>query len=246
MFEQSLLTQTGTQNKSAFLASFSAQIALAGVLVIVPLLSHEVLPAISMVNHLTLDYRPSPPTPTAVAPQKHTSARRSFSDVLLAPILAPRTPAEPAVFTPAPADDSSRYAGDFTGSPFGTLPIHTGATVLLQPPPPPKPAATPVAEPIAPAAPIRVTSEIQAAKILKRVLPTYPTIAKAARIQGTVRLVGTIAKDGTIQNLQVISGHPILAQAALDAVRQWVYKPTILNSQPVEVIAPIDVTFTLQ
>jgi protein TonB len=65
------------------------------------------------------------------------------------------------------------------------------------------------------------------------------------RISGTVQLLGIIAKDGTIQKLQVLSGHPLLRQAAIDAVSQWVYRPTILNGQPVEVEAPIDVIFNL-
>jgi protein TonB len=66
-----------------------------------------------------------------------------------------------------------------------------------------------------------------------------------ARISGTVRLTGIIGKDGVIQQLQVIDGPPLLVQAAVDAVRQWVYRPTLLSSKPVEVIAPIDVIFTL-
>ncbi len=60
-----------------------------------------------------------------------------------------------------------------------------------------------------------------------------------------MHLEGVVSKDGTIRNLQVLSGHPLLVPAALDAVRQWVYRPTLLNSVPVEVIAPIDVVFTL-
>jgi len=83
------------------------------------------------------------------------------------------------------------------------------------------------------------------AKLLRKVTPQYTPIAKIGRISGIVRLIGTIDKDGTIRNLQVVSGHPMLAQAALEAVRQWVYKPTLLNGNPVEVIAPIEVNFTL-
>ena len=81
--------------------------------------------------------------------------------------------------------------------------------------------------------------------MLNRVLPIYPPLAKAARIQGLVRLEGIIARDGTIQQLRVIGGHPLLVQAALDAVRRWRYRPTHLNGEPVEVIAPIDVNFIL-
>lgn len=70
-------------------------------------------------------------------------------------------------------------------------------------------------------------------------------MAVIARISGTVRLQGIIGKDGSIQQLQVLSGPPLLVQAALDAVRQWRYQPTLLNGEPVEVISPIDVIFTL-
>jgi protein TonB len=83
------------------------------------------------------------------------------------------------------------------------------------------------------------------AKLLRKVIPVYPPLARSARISGVVRLIGTIAKDGTIQNLQLVSGHPMLARAAMEAVQQWIYKPTLLNGSAVEVIAPIEVNFTL-
>lgn len=98
---------------------------------------------------------------------------------------------------------------------------------------------------VAPSGPIRVSIGVQMAKLVKKVIPEYPPLARTARVSGVVHLLGVIAKDGTIQNLQVIGGHPLLARAALEAVRQWVYQPTLLNGQPVEVIAPIDVNFTL-
>jgi protein TonB len=87
--------------------------------------------------------------------------------------------------------------------------------------------------------------DVQMAKLVRKVIPEYPPIARSARISGVVRVIGTIGKDGTIQNLQVVSGHPMLTRAALEAVRQWIYKPTLLNGNAVEVIAPIEVTFTL-
>jgi len=96
-----------------------------------------------------------------------------------------------------------------------------------------------------PETPVLVGGDVQAAKLIKRVVPVYPRPASEFRISGTVHLLGIIAKDGTIQRLQVLSGHPLLRQAALDAVSQWVYRPTVLNGQPVEVEAPIDVIFTL-
>ena len=79
--------------------------------------------------------------------------------------------------------------------------------------------------------------------LVRKVIPMYPPMARAARISGVVRLIGTIGKDGAIQNLEIVSGHPMLARAALEAVRQWVYRPTLLNGIPVEVVAPIEVDF---
>jgi protein TonB len=107
------------------------------------------------------------------------------------------------------------------------------------PPPPPK-----VEKPITPQR-IRVGGNVQAANLVRKVTPVYPPLAKQARIQGTVRFTAIIGKDGTIQNLQLVSGHPLLVSAAQDAVRQWVYKPTLLNGEPVEVVTQIDVNFTL-
>ena len=92
---------------------------------------------------------------------------------------------------------------------------------------------------------LRIGGDVMEAKLVKRVMPSYPPLARQARIAGTVRLEGVIARDGRVVNLQVHSGHPLLIAAAVDAVRQWVYRPTLLNGQPVEVIAPIQVHFTL-
>jgi protein TonB len=81
--------------------------------------------------------------------------------------------------------------------------------------------------------------------LINRVTPVYPPLARQTRISGTVRLHALIAKDGTVQQLEVMSGHPLLVQAALDAVKQWRYRPTLLNGEPVEVDTTIDVIFTL-
>jgi protein TonB len=93
--------------------------------------------------------------------------------------------------------------------------------------------------------PIRVGGNVQSAKSIKKVPPVYPVEARQAGISGTVRLHVIIAKDGTIEQLELVSGHPLLAQAALDAVRQWTYQPTLLNGKPVEVDTTIDVIFSL-
>ncbi len=93
--------------------------------------------------------------------------------------------------------------------------------------------------------PLRVGGNVQAARAIKKVAPVYPEEARAARISGVVRLHAIIGKDGKIEQLEVISGHPLLQQAALDAVRQWQYQQTLLNGEPVKVDTTIDVIFSL-
>jgi TonB family protein len=92
---------------------------------------------------------------------------------------------------------------------------------------------------------IKVGGNVAALNLIEKITPLYPPDAKLARIQGAVKFQAVIGKDGRIQDLQLISGHPLLAQSAQDAVRQWVYKPTLLNGNPVEVITQIDVNYTL-
>lgn len=92
---------------------------------------------------------------------------------------------------------------------------------------------------------IRVSGKVAAAQIVNKVQPVYPQLARQTKISGTVRLHAIIAKDGTVQQLEVLSGHPLLVQSALDAVRQWRYKPTLLDGELVEVDTTIDVIFSL-
>ena len=124
----------------------------------------------------------------------------------------------------------------------GAIALPFGSSVSL---PPLETAPTKLDVVKSPEPPVRMSSGVQAAKLIRQVLPVYPPLARQFRISGTVHLLGIIAKDGTIQRLQVLSGHPLLRQAALDAVSQWVYRPTVLSGEPVDVEAPIDVTFTL-
>ena len=90
-----------------------------------------------------------------------------------------------------------------------------------------------------------VGGAVQDAKLVNRVQPIYPPLARQTRISGTVKLHAIIGKSGAVEQLQVVSGHPLLVQAALDAVRQWRYQPTLLNGEPVEVDTEIDVIFSL-
>jgi protein TonB len=92
---------------------------------------------------------------------------------------------------------------------------------------------------------ISVGGNVQAAHLVNRVQPIYPPLARQTRISGTVKLHAIIGKNGAVEQLQVVSGHPLLVQSALDAVKQWRYQPTLLNGEPVEVDTEIDVIFSL-
>jgi protein TonB len=92
---------------------------------------------------------------------------------------------------------------------------------------------------------VRIGENDQKAKLIEKVQPKYPEEALKNRIAGTVALHVILEKDGTVKQLEVLSGHPLLSQAAVDAVRQWKYRPTLLNGEPVEVDTRVDVIFAL-
>ena len=106
--------------------------------------------------------------------------------------------------------------------------------------------STPVAVPkVATPQRVRVSQGVSNGLLIRKVQPAYPPLARQARIQGQVLLQAQISKDGSIENLQLISGHPMLAPAAIEAVKQWRYKPYMLNGEPVAVDTQVVVNFTL-
>jgi len=234
MFEQSMLLPSAPGKKAgALAASLAAQSLAVGTLLLIPLLYTDRLPFVQL--QLPTFLPPTPP-PEPVKPQA-TPHRRTVPRIwnpLTAPTSIPPLNTQPEIIDDAPAPLTSIDTGAF-------LPPSLGAIFsrVLPPPPPPQVAEVTVSKPIT------VTSDVQAAKLLRKVIPVYPKLAIAAHISGTVRLMGVVAKDGTVQQIRVVSGPALLVEAALDAVRQWVYRPTMLNNKPVEVIAPIDVIFTL-
>ena len=119
--------------------------------------------------------------------------------------------------------------------------IDPRSRVAPAPPPPPPPASLPVETPQR----IRIGGNVQKAKLIQHVDPVYPPLAPQARISGVVRINVVIGKDGTVEKLTLASGHPLLVPAAMEAVKQWVYQPTLLNGQPVEVVTQVEVNFDL-
>ncbi len=245
MFEQTLLTHPASARKTgALAASFLAQTAVLGVLLVGPLLYTQALPFIPLITGVLTAPPPLPqPPPVArVAPSGPATGQRSDYRRFVS-ITIPKGPIRETEVVVGPIDTAADVPvvlgipGASVG-PTTTLPAFTLAPVVEIV----KPAPAPVVN----TKPVLVGGDVLAAKLLKRVIPPYPVLARQTHVQGTVHLLGIVAKDGRVQNLRVLDGHPLLWKAALDAVSQWIYSPTILNGQPVEVEAPIDVNFTLR
>ncbi|HYL78889.1 MAG TPA: energy transducer TonB [Bryobacteraceae bacterium] len=242
VFEQSLLIENATNKSWSFLASVSAELVAVSLLILIPLIYGDHLPEFHW-RSVTVGAPPRPidPPPPNLRPANGVTRssvfHRSTIDLIYPtfPRTSPTATQPGTIDLPSylPASDSALMTINPIGDRFGK-------PVPLGPPPP-----TPPRKADPPSAPLRVSQGVQMAKLLKQVMPVYPPMAKIAHISGTVRLLGIIAKDGTIRNLQVIGGHPWLARAAVDAVSQWVYRPTLLSGEAVEVICPIDVNFTL-
>ncbi|MBL8174871.1 MAG: energy transducer TonB [Bryobacterales bacterium] len=252
MFEQSILVSPrGAARGASFAVSLGSQMLFLGTALLVPLFFIEG-PSVARLNFLLPAPPPPPPAPLAVKLVSVPNAvRRMFDGFrLTAPVRIPDKVAE-IVESELPPLASARITdgvpGGIDGVPGGLI-SDIARNVAQQAPPPAleKPAVQEQPPAPKPVTRIRIGSGVQAAKLMNRVVPVYPPLAKQARISGTVKLMGIISREGRIINLQVISGHPLLVPSAVDAVRQWIYQPTLLNNEPVEVVAPIDVNFTLQ
>ena len=209
------------------------------VLIIVPLIRYQALPSATWSISLAAPPPPPPPPPPPAAAPVRVIRRVTAADLMKAPTVIPKT-IQPIKDEPAPVQPSVGVVGGVPGGMPGGTPGGVLGSILtssaVAPPPPPK-AAAPKR--------IRVSSGVEAAQIISKITPDYPPLAKMARIQGTVKLEAVISKDGTIQELKVISGHPLLVKAAVSAVQQWRYRPTLLSGEPVEVQTEVDVIFTL-
>jgi protein TonB len=245
MFETSILRNRRTKTPAGLAAAAIGELGAIAIAILIPLVYTEHLPAFVLTTSIAVPQRTPDPAPAELkaaqarrTPPIPTDKRRPFE----APVRIPNKVAM-VIDQPEPPQ-AGPYVPGSTGpatasGPVLPLPVDTAVPPAPKPPDPKPPAAPKAIKHIV------VGGNVQAAKIIRQVIPVYPALAKQARVQGTVELLGIIATDGTVQQLHVIKGHPLLVQAALDAVRQWIYKPTLLNGDPVEVEAPIEVHFTL-
>ncbi|HTS24339.1 MAG TPA: TonB family protein [Bryobacteraceae bacterium] len=254
MFEQ-VFVETGKTKKSwTVMTAFIGQVLFIGVLVLIPLVFFEGLPSATLQAFLTAPPPPPPPPPPpAAAPPVRVVKvipRQFDAGKLMAPKIIPKEVATiKEEELPPPTSGVGGVVGGVPGGVAGgamggVLSGIIGSTPTAAPPPPPPPPKKEDAKPTTPQR-IKIGGAVQQAKLVRQPHPVYPPLAKQARISGVVKLSAIISRDGTIQKLEVISGHPLLVPAALEAVKQWVYQPTLLNGEPVEVVTQIDVNFTL-
>jgi periplasmic protein TonB len=246
MFEQTFVQTGKTKTTWTVMVSFGVQIVAVAVLVVLPLIYYQVLPVATLTSLITAPPPPPPPPPPpAAAPPKVVKVipRQMQTDKLLIPKVIPKEvkqinedEAPPSAGMGVAGGVPGGVAGGAMGGVLGGI---LGGIPSAAPPPPPPPKKE------VKQGPLVVGGRVQAAKLIRQPQPVYPQIARQARISGTVELAAIIGEDGHIQQLTVVSGHPLLRQAALDAVKQWVYQPTLLNEQPVKVSTTIDVIFSL-
>lgn len=247
MFDQSLLDLQGTKTKTKYtvVVSFILESVGIGILILTPLIYTNTLPATQLMSYLVAPPPPPPPPPPPAVVKIQKVVPREFdAGKLLQPKAIPKNVAVIKEDDTPPPMISGVVGGVPGGVPGGSVGGVIGGIISAAPVAPPPPPKVEAPKPVAPQR-IRVGGNVQKAMQLFTPSPVYPPLAKQARIQGVVKLNAIISKEGNIEQLTVVSGHPLLIPSALEAVKKWRYKPTLLNGEPVEVITQIDVNFTL-
>jgi periplasmic protein TonB len=241
MFEDSLVESSGrlkTKRGATTVISFILEFLFLGVLVLLPLIFTEALPTKQLMTLITAPPPPPPPPPPPAAAPVHVVKVQSELDngQLRTPTAIPKKIQMIKEDEAPPSMAGGVMGGVPGGVSGGTMGGVLGSVMSSVPTAVPK-VATPQR--------VRVSQGVSQGLLVHKVVPTYPPLARQARIQGVVVLEALIGKDGAIQNLHVVSGHPMLTNAALEAVKEWKYKPYFLNGEPVEVETTINVNFTL-
>jgi len=251
LFEDSLLDSTVGQHKRrtwSTVFSFVLQCLGIGFLLLLPLWFTEVLPKEQLVTLLVAPPPPPPPPPPAASTASRPKVVKVASNIAYGRLRAPsRIPAKVQMIkdddAPPPTITGGVVGGVPGGIPGGQLDGVIGEIIgstssLAAAPALFKPKPAPVQR-------VRVSPGVIKGLLIHRVEPIYPFLAQQARIQGAVVLTAIIDKDGNVQHLQLVNGHPLLAPAAIQAVKQWRYKPFLLNGQPLEVETTVTVDFHL-
>jgi protein TonB len=243
MFEDSLIESGGrlrSKRGATTLLSFVLQGILLGILILIPLIYTEALPKQQLMTFLVAPPPPPPPPPPPAATIK--VVKQVVSEINDGQLRTPTKIPEKVQMikeeeAPPPVSGIGGVVGGVPGGiPGGQMGGVIGGII----------SSTPVAVPkVATPQRVRVSQGVSQGLLIHQVKPYYPPLARQARIQGSVVLQAVIAKDGSIQGLHVVSGHPMLTPAAIDAVKQWRYKPYFLNGEPVEVETVVTVNFTL-
>jgi protein TonB len=239
MFEDSLIESGGrlkTRRGKTTTLAVIFQVGIIVVMVLIPLLFTEALPKTQLMTFLVAPPPPPPPPPPPAAVKIVKTIQTDIvNGQLRTPTKIPKK-VEIVKEEEAPPPMNAGVVGGVPGGvPGGSMGGVMGSII----------GGTPTAVPKVAVQRVRVSQGVTQGMVIHRVQPTYPPLARTARVQGAVQLAAVIGKDGAVQNLHVLSGHPLLTQAALDAVKQWRYKPYILNGEPVIVDTQITVNFTL-
>ena len=237
-----------TQKPWTVVVSFLGQMAMIGLAILIPLAGTDALP-----HRLSWVSLPEPPRALPHRPAQAQAKPASVVPPQLTPkglVLPTAIPQKAAIiedpdFMPAVSDAAGVPGGFGNSTGSGNAVIDGLLSAGSAQPLPPAPVVRQTAPPPAPPTRIKLGGLVEQSKLISGPRPVYPPLAREARIEGTVRLEAVISRDGTILNLRAVSGHPLLIPAALAAVRQWVFRPTSLNGDPVEVATEIEVHFTL-
>jgi periplasmic protein TonB len=250
LFSDSLLESESRDKQRrtwSTVCSFVLQLLVVGVVVIIPLMYTEVLPKQQLIAYLIAPPPPPPPPAPAAAEQVAKTIQRVQSDIENGQLRTPAAiPKQVKMIREDVAPPQINTTGGVIGGVPGGIPggqlggviggiVSSTSNLAILPKP----------KLVMPTR-VRISQGVSAGLLIQKVEPPYPPLAQAARIQGRVVLSAIIAKDGSIQNLEVVGGHPMLVPTAIDAVKQWRYKPYLLNGEPVEVETQITVTFTLR
>ena len=253
LFADSLLETPGGQRArraSATVFSLLFQCCLVGILLLIPLWFTDVLPRQQLMTFLAAPPPPPPPPPLAASEAASRKVVKVASDLSKGQLRTPtRIPKKVQIIKEDEAPPPVMSTGGVVGGVPGGIPggpmggviggiISSTSSLAAEPNWGPK-VVTPIQR-------VRISQGVIKGLLTYRIEPSYPAVAREARIHGGVVLTALIDKDGNIENLQVVSGHPMLAPAAINAVKQWRYKPYLLNGQPVEVETTITVNFELR